>query len=403
MIQSHLPQEISSLVNPSPAPRDFLKNNKRHKVLIAVIDTGVDYNLPAILDNLHFDLDFDNKPLRLGWDFVGKDRWPSPYIGRQTFLSGNEATILKELIHADSGLKDYLDPRRNVIQEFLGSVWHGTSVAGLIAQGRKDLGLLVYRVSPPDSDPDPHHLYHEQWMKYVIAASRMAIDDGARVITITGFIHFDRKENLKLFEIAKYQTERFREIINAHQNILFIVCAANASGYRFSGEETDVINFPSGIVAKNMLVVGSLSENGTISEFSSMPTGNLMAVFAPGEKISTIYPQNILRIPQRHLSMIPSLFESIEDGNESIESVASNLRHFSRDNQVLNSGTSFSMALVAKKCAELLVESLNLTPSEIVENLIKSNSPKLPARNPVNKVLFKTTLNEVCSSAEIAH
>lgn len=57
--QSHVPKEISALVNPVPMPRDFLKNNKRHKVLIAVIDTGVDYIHPAHLDNFHFYLDFN--------------------------------------------------------------------------------------------------------------------------------------------------------------------------------------------------------------------------------------------------------------------------------------------------------------------------------------------------------
>ena len=65
----------SALVNPAPSDRKFAEINKKHQLLIAVIDSGVDYNHPTLTENLHFELDAQGKPTRMGWDFSGSDAW----------------------------------------------------------------------------------------------------------------------------------------------------------------------------------------------------------------------------------------------------------------------------------------------------------------------------------------
>ena len=55
--------------NPAPITRDFRGNNARHKVLMGVIDSGVDYNHPLLSNNIHFKLDPPGTP-RARVDFI---------------------------------------------------------------------------------------------------------------------------------------------------------------------------------------------------------------------------------------------------------------------------------------------------------------------------------------------
>ena len=90
----------------------------------------------------------------------------------------------------------YLDKRRNVVQEFLASVWHGTSLAGLIVQEEKRIGLLAYRVVPPNTTPHVVKEFTEQIIANIFDACRLAVDDGASIVVMTTFLHFEKKDNL---------------------------------------------------------------------------------------------------------------------------------------------------------------------------------------------------------------
>jgi len=70
--QINLPSHIEAIVNPKPVQRNFLQNNRSHKILIAVVDTGIDYNHPALLDSIHFNLDINHQPFRLGFHRPGQ-------------------------------------------------------------------------------------------------------------------------------------------------------------------------------------------------------------------------------------------------------------------------------------------------------------------------------------------
>jgi len=371
--QVNLPPHIDRVVNPKPIDRNFLQNNKSHKILLAVIDTGVDYNHPALMNNVHFVLDGNRQPSRLGWDFIGRDAWPAPYIGRRTETSDSELSLIDKLIEEDKQLEIYLDKRRNVVQEYLALVWHGTSMAECIVRWEKKIGLLAYRVVPPNVRQNAPEDYSVQIIENVTNACRMAIDDGANIIVMTTFLHFEKKDNLHHFTKISAFTDKLEKLIQNNPNVLFITSAGNGHGYEYSGRSLAQIDFPAGIVAENLVAVGSLANDGKISTFSNIPVGEINAAFFPGRNRHCAYPRNMLGISEKYLMMLPSLLDNLYEGNESYESVASYLRFFEKNKMIVNDGTSFSTALAANACAKLWIENKKLSPNEIINELMKNS------------------------------
>src|SRR5690606_18245254 len=80
--QSLMTDKQWELVNPKPQGSDFRLNNSRHKVIVAILDSGIDYNHPYLKKNIHFTLDETDSPIAAGWDYLGSDPWPAPYIAR---------------------------------------------------------------------------------------------------------------------------------------------------------------------------------------------------------------------------------------------------------------------------------------------------------------------------------
>jgi hypothetical protein len=371
--QINLSPSIKAVVNPIPVQRNFLHNNKSHKILVAIVDTGIDYNHPDLVDSIHFDLNGNNKPTRLGWDYIGQDGWPAPYIGRRTANSDSELNLIDKLIEEDKQLGIYLDKRRNVVQEYLASVWHGTSMAECIVRREKKIGLLAYRVVPPNVCQNAPKDYSVQIIENLTNACLMAIDDGSNIIVMTTFLHFEKKDNLHHFTKISAFKDKLEKLIQNNPNVLFITSAGNGHGYEYSGRSLAQIDFPAGIVAENLVVVGSLANDGKISTFSNIPVGKINAAFFPGQNRHCVYPQNMLGISEKYLMMLPSLLDNLYEGNESYESVASYLRFFEKNKMIVNDGTSFSTALAANACAKLWIENKKLSPNEIINQLMKNS------------------------------
>ncbi|MGD2022425.1 MAG: S8 family serine peptidase [Desulfobacterales bacterium] len=376
--QINLPSNIETIVNPKPIQRNFIQNNNTHKILVAVIDTGIDYNHPALMNSIHFCLDINHQPIGLGWDFIGQDRWPCPYIGRRTTLSKYELDLIDNLINEAAELKTYLDKRRNVVQECLASVWHGTSMAGLIVHDCRYIGLLAYRVVPPNTIPDGSQDYALHVIENITRACRYAIEDGAKIIVMTSFLHFDKTDDHLTYMRIKKLRDQFVNLMNSHNDVLFVASAGNCNGYRYSGQDLNQIDFPAGIIAENLLVVGSLSVEGHISSFSNIPTSNIKTVYFPGENKECICPQNMLSLPEEYLKTLPTMLNELLEGNESYRSLASYFRMLGTQKQMINDGTSFSAALAANACAKLWIENMKLTPSDIIKELTKEFDVALP-------------------------
>ena len=371
--QINLPDHIDEVVNPKPVLRDFLRNNKSHKILIAVVDTGIDYNHPALLENIHFSLDKYHQPFRFGWDYIGRDGWPCPFIGRRTVNFEFELDLIDKLTEADATLGIYLDKKRNIFQEYLAAVWHGTSMAGLIVQDSKNIGLLAYRVVPPNTTQNRDQDYVTQIVDNIINACKQAINDGARIIVMTAFFHFDYKDcPQRLFCIKKVK-EKFAKLMENHSNVLFIASAGNDYGHSYSGRDMGQIDFPSGIIAENLLVVGSFTTDGYLSSFSNIPMGDIKVTYFPGQDRECIYPQHMLSIPEKYLTTLPAVLNDLCEGNESYRSIASYLQFLGKEGRLRKDGTSFSTALAANACAKLWIENKKLSPNEIINELMKNS------------------------------
>jgi hypothetical protein len=369
--QRDLPAHIEAAVNPIPIRRHFIQNNSHHKILVAVIDTGIDYNHPKLVNNIHFCLDRNHRPVRLGWDFIGQDGWPSPYIGRRNSVSDFERDVIDKLIHEEAALEIYLDKRRNVVQECLASAWHGTSLEGLIVQDCRYIGLLGYRVIPPNRMPQVHPDYALQISENLLRACRCAVEDGANIVVMTAFLHFDMADDDISYLRMKKLRHQFEELLKIHDDVLFLASAGNCNGYTFSGQAANQIDFPAGIPAENLLVVGSFSKEGHPSCFSNIPSHQIRAVYFPGEDMECICPLKMLGLPDKYLATLPAFFDDLLEGNESYGSLVSYLQMMGIKEPMINSGTSFSTALAASACAKLWVENAQAAPRDIIEKLLE--------------------------------
>ena len=97
----------------------------------------------------------------------------------------------------------------------------------------------------------------------------------------------------------------------------------------------------------------------------------------PGINKACVYPQNMLAIPEDYLPTLPTLMDNLIEGNETYQSVASNLRLLVGKGRTVNDGTSFSTALAANVCAKLWINDMNLAPAEIIDKLLEKSAARL--------------------------
>jgi subtilisin family serine protease len=141
--------------------------DKDNKVLVGLMDTGVDYNLADIANKLWRKVDDKGMEI-VGYDFADKDKLPFDYDVKTPF---------SRVIH------------------------HGTGVAGVILEGTDDLLLLPIRFIPGDSS--------------AYDAVQFARSVGAKIINLSaGSSNLDQW--LQLSEV----------IANSH-DLLFVVSAGN--------------------------------------------------------------------------------------------------------------------------------------------------------------------------------
>lgn len=371
--QTRLPPASEKCANPLPVPRDFQANNSRHEVLVAILNSGVDYNHPKLIDNIHFELDAAGHPVSAGWDFVGQDPWPSPYIGRTTATFEGEIEFFNELAQIDPTLENCLEACRNVIQEYITLAKHGTGVAGLIAQDNLEIGILPCRIVPPGKKKNEQDGYEIDILRNMLQSIDFALGQNADIVVATSFFVFERKDD-PYYSRALYFKKKIQERIRKNSDVLFIVSAGNCEGLQFSGDEPDRVILPAGIAAENLLVVGSLSSNGTISSFSNLPGKDLQTVYCPGEDIKTISPTKMINVSsEQMLALIYDLDSML--GDDYYNNIVRSLHTLLEDERnTFASGTSFSTAIAARFCCESWLEYPGLTPRQVISNLISFSS-----------------------------
>jgi subtilisin family serine protease len=385
--------EDRAVVNPAPVERDFAGQNARHRILLAAINTGVDYNHPLLLENIHFILDASGRPVRLGRDYVGEDEWPASYIARTSRYDVELAESERKasqvafanasrLIRAFPDMVRFFHPSRNVTQEVASTSEHGTHVAGLMGYDRPEFGLLAYRVLPfnrlpgeeggatPDSLPG--------FTRILLAAIEDAVADGARVVNLSLAVRAEATEPEAYERVIGYRRE-FQEAIARYPQVLFVAAAGNSGTLL---EESVRVSYPCGAKAPNMLCVGALQESGELTAFTDIPASGLDVVFTLGEDVLSTVPVDLCSsAPINVLTQ-----ENVSD--DELMRLAEVTRERCRTFNFLKrmSGTSMASPLVARVAAEILIEHPKLSAANVIQEIYRRSTPDHINDRPVFKL-----------------
>ena len=228
-----------------------------HRVVVAVIDTGIDSTHPALASNLWHDLGHEPGQIRglsgresglsfgagqnsapvYGWNFVTDQPNPSDDHGHGTHIAG-----------------------------IIGAVTdHRNGISG-VAHRVSIMPIKYYSTTSAGSDN----------LKNMIRAIRYAIDHGAQIINYSG-------------GGADYSAEEYAIIKEAEQRgILFVAAAGNEH------QDTDVESsryFPSSYGLNNILSVAATDINNQLLSFSNWGK-TTVDVAAPGGNILSTFPHH---------------------------------------------------------------------------------------------------------------
>ncbi len=383
-------QEIA---NPNPVPRDYKKINARHKILMAIIDYGVDYNHPELKNNLHFNLDKNNQPTALGHDFIGQDHWPSPYLAMTADTdpdspataknTANELTKhIQMLISAYPKIEKIISPYQRIDQESDTGSFHGTHVAGLMTYDAPELGLISYRVLPVNQIYKSGELEESKMgqmpvSRNVLKALHMAADSGVKVINLSLAMVLKTKETPKgtkdyeeFFQVYKLINAFFKN----HPDITFVMASGN-SGYFIDGNDYKLL--PCGISAPNVICVGALDKEGNRAKFTNV-TQKSPFILAPGIDILSLAPLKTCRLLNDNLYTSQSTDILLNETNAPWNNATETKKFLadvakeclSNNGFVKSTGTSMSSPIIARSIAKLRIKYPHLNGAQAIKKLL---------------------------------
>lgn len=282
-----------------------------HKVIVAILDSGLDVNHPELVD-------------RIFLDPKCKDM--------------NEEQRAKEFCHGVN-----LIDGNNDLSDKIG---HGTHIAGTIAALNDNKGvsgivksnIKILPIKIKKDRFDSFFLRKELVSTQLARGIRFAVSKGAKIINFS-------------FGIPKVMVTEVltKAMDDAHDSGVVLVAAAGNNG-----KKRPV--FPCNY--KNVICVGSLDANN--KPLRSSNYGHMVDVYAPGENIISIYPQNV-------------------------ESASLRINNYET-----KTGTSFASPIVASLAALMLQKDPGLSPSIIKERIIRNSREIMSIR----KVDFDATLKD---------
>ena len=252
---------------------------RRDRVLVTVIDDGVDYNHPALAYKIlrpenEGSVIASQSSLARKRDSLLSEFQELSYLSRwwreedykeQAGLLNQqikETAIGWDFNEEDGQPYDYSD----FLCNFSGVFDHGTSVAGVASKGSDDIAILPIRYS------------REQREKFY-SAVEYAFRRGSKIVNIS--LANNEKDTFKHLDRA----------IEDHPDMLFVVAAGN------DGRDIDSVPiYPASFDHSNMIVVAA----GSIIKRELQPTSNYgvssVDVAAPGMWIPVIEPENSMNI-----------------------------------------------------------------------------------------------------------
>ncbi|OFZ18346.1 MAG: hypothetical protein A2X94_12395 [Bdellovibrionales bacterium GWB1_55_8] len=404
--QQAISYQDQGIVNPVPVTRNFLRNNQTHRILLGVIDSGVDYNHPVLADQIHFDLDPAGQPTSAGFDFVGQDVWPSPYLARTAIYDPEVSDEDREaarkshkqvanLLALAPELGRYLNLQRHISQEIQAGAYHGTHVAGLMVYDRPDFGLRSYRVLPQNKSTDPQFDYTSEAIDAISESIHRAAADGVRIVNMSLGIDYakavggeDSEEQVGQYMKMRQLSQNMADVIVRYPQILFVVAAGNDGQWR-DGE--NLTGIPCGLKLRNVLCVGALRENGDPAGFTNLVNSGADVVFALGTNVISTVPQDMC-VTESMKSLAQTFMlppELVPD--DFYGKTAEGLRKECPAQGGLGtlSGTSMAAPLVAHLAAEMLSQNPGLDGAGLIRELYKSAVPSFLGTNPVYKLKIK--------------
>lgn len=391
--QKIITEEMQPVVNPQPDIAT-LENNEQHKVLVAIVDTGVDYNHPVLASHIHYVFDEKGKATRTGYDYVAEDNWPSPYLALTTHLDHKpEDYEYRDAMELINGAKIFLErhpeyakfihPFRHHSDEESSGSYHGTHVAGLAVYDNPAIGILPYRVLPYAKGND------RTIENFIIRAIDKAAEDGARVVNFSLGGFFKRSDRRYREDMAK--AKRIEAAMKRHPHILFVAAAGN-DGTWMDGDAR--VGYPCGMQAPNLVCVASLNDKFEISDFTNIPLQDTPVFFALGEKVVSTMPVQLCmaRYSLDQIGRELSDTWTEEDRNRYIKRAAEEIEEDcvqKRTDYAPLTGTSMATPLVVKIAAEVLLENPEYSVKELIEGMTSKAEHTHMGPLPIKKIRIK--------------
>ena len=232
-------------------------NPGSNNIIVAVIDTGVDYTHEDLAPNMwrnpkeipDNNIDDDNNGFVddiVGWDFLDNDNKPYDLAAKD----------LKELLNG-------------------GNPGHGTHCAGNVA-ARSDNGVGISGVAPHAQIMAMRFIGHEGTTDAAIKAIRYAVDNGAKVLSNSwgseGEDSEDASENQALRDAIQYA---------ADHDVLFVAAAGNST---INNDTSPKRGFPASYDHANIISVAAVDVANRLAGFSNYGA-TTVDIAAPGVKV----------------------------------------------------------------------------------------------------------------------
>jgi len=236
------------------------KINPGNKIIVAVIDTGVDYTHEDIIPNLwrnpkeipDNNIDDDNNGYVddiIGWDFLSNDNKPYDLA----------ATTVSELMNG-------------------GNPGHGTHCAGNVA-ARGGNGKGISGVAPNAQIMVLRFIGNEGTTADAIKSIKYAVDNGAKVLSNSwGSEGEDPADN---------DNQALRDVIQYAQDhdVLFIAAAGNGhKGVGYNNDTDSLPGVPASYANDNIISVAAVDSKNNLGSFSNWGA-KTVDIAAPGVKV----------------------------------------------------------------------------------------------------------------------
>jgi subtilisin family serine protease len=375
------PETVKTKINPHPLVQNPSESNKRHQVLIAVLDSGVDYNHPVLRESIHYDLDEKGKAVGAGWDFPGDDPWPAPYLARTYDLDPEAPKVVRErsalirkklaaILEFEPSLASKIDPERRV--EVESRLFHGTHVAALAASDEPRIGILPFTAmvvnSHFNSGASASLTTFREVFGQVLAAIEMSVAKGARVVNMSlGFTAHAARDDVKAyFPVAR---DALKKLIAAHPEVVFVAASGNESTNDLRVVESDGDHLPCGLPLANLLCVTAGDESGQRAEFSNPVASGLRQIMALGVNLISAFPTQACASGRLANWIMVQKEDSFEELRASARELKSDC---SKPSFIRESGTSMATPLVSREAAKILLAKPELSGSQVIDELLKS-------------------------------